>query len=248
MPKLGDDIANFNTPSNFGFSGVRAEDLEASEYTLVTVVVDCSYSIDDFVNELVECLKTIFNTCNDEKNPRRENLLLRLVSFSDSVQEEHGFKLLGQISESDYDNAVQPRGATALYDGAHTAVEASLAYARDLSENQGITVNAINFILTDGADNRSRFRPNQVAGLIRQAKQDEYLESILNILVGVNTTDQYIVNKLNEFNTEAGFDQFVDIGAATKDTLLRLAEFVSRSISSQSQSLGTGGPSKTLTW
>lgn len=248
MPKLGDDIADFNMPSGFNFSGVRAEDLEASEYTLVTIVVDCSYSIDEFQDELTDCVKTIFNTCNDSSNPRRENLLLRLVSFSDNVVEEHGFKLLGQISESDYDDAIQPRGATALYDGAYTAVEASLAYARDLAENQGITVNSINFILTDGMDNRSRFQPNQMAGLIKQAKRDEYLESIVNVLIGVNTVDQYVVDQLEVLNNHAELDQFVNVGEANKDTLLRLASFVSKSISSQSKALGTGGPSQSLTW
>ena len=70
MPKLGDNIEGFRTPNNFGFSGVRADELEASEYTLVTIVVDCSYSIDPFRAELVQCLKTIFQTCNDNRNPQ----------------------------------------------------------------------------------------------------------------------------------------------------------------------------------
>ena len=46
----------------------------------------------------------------------------------------------------------------------------------------------------------------------------------------------------------AGFTQYIELADAKANTLAKLADFVSRSISSQSQSLNTGGPSKSLSF
>lgn len=247
MPKLGNDIETFKTPQNYTFSGVRAEDLGASEYTLVNIVVDISGSIANFVNELRDCVKTIYETCNDPKNPRRDNLLFRVVRFDNRVEEHHGFQMLGVLNPNDYDNLVIARGSTALYDSAHTTIDAALVYAKDLSK-QGVVVNAINFVLTDGCDNASKYSPSEIANLVDKAKKNEYLESIINILIGVSCGDASVKTYLDRFHTEAKFDQFIDIGTADKKTLMKLAEFVSKSISSQSQALNSGSASKTLPW
>jgi hypothetical protein len=46
--------------------------------------------------------------------------------------------------------------------------------------------------------------------------------------------------------SEVGITQFIDAGDATKGKLAKLAAFVSQSISSTSQALGTGGPSQAI--
>ena len=51
---------------------------------------------------------------------------------------------------------------------------------------------------------------------------------------------------LEKFKNDAKLSQFVDIGNATEGKLAKLANFVSESVSSQSQALGTGAPSQTL--
>jgi len=53
---------------------------------------------------------------------------------------------------------------------------------------------------------------------------------------------------LEQFKNEAGIDQFVSIGEATPAKLAKLADFISRSISSTSQALGTGNASQPLTF
>jgi len=247
MPKIGDDLESIQTPTGYQFSAIRADEVESSEITLVTLVVDVSGSVASFKDELIACLKTIFETCNDDKNPRRENLMMRVVTFSEDVEEFHGYKMLSGINSSEYTNAVQIRGMTALYDGSHTTIESALTYAKNLV-SQGITVNAINFVITDGADNASKFNPGTIKNLVEKARQDEYMESILNILIGVNTADAGISSYLKKYKEDAEFDQFVEIDHADKKTLLSLAAFVSQSISSQSQSLGSGGPSQLLTF
>jgi len=70
----------------------------------------------------------------------------------------------------------------------------------------------------------------------------------VSILIGVNITDSMVSQALNDFNTRAGFTQYVEIGNASKSTLAKLAQFVSKSISSQSQALGTGSASASLTF
>ncbi|UCE66565.1 MAG: hypothetical protein JSU85_00700, partial [Candidatus Zixiibacteriota bacterium] len=53
---------------------------------------------------------------------------------------------------------------------------------------------------------------------------------------------------LDDFKDKANLQQFVNAGNATPKTLAKLANFISKSISSQSQSLGTGGPSQSLSF
>jgi hypothetical protein len=79
-------------PGTFEFSGVRPEKLGATEYTLVTVVVDETGSVSAFADELLRCVRAIVEAC--ASSPRADNLLLRLVTFNDRVAEIHGFRPL----------------------------------------------------------------------------------------------------------------------------------------------------------
>ena len=63
--------------------------------------------------------------------------------------------------------------------------------------------------------------------------------------MAVNRDGHYTIE---DFHKAAGFTQYVELGSADEKTLAKLADFVSQSISAQSQSLGTGGPSQSLTF
>jgi len=78
------------------------------------------------------------------------------------------------------------------------------------------------------------------------AIQGEDIESLLTILIGVN--DNSYKSYLETFKDEANLSQYVSVGDATAQKLAKLAAFVSKSISSQSQSLGSGGASQLLTF
>lgn len=71
--------------------------------------------------------------------------------------------------------------------------------------------------------------------------------SFNTVLVGVGN-DPAIQSLLKQFKDEAGLDQYVNMGDATPNNLAKLAAFVSKSISSTSQALGTGSPSQPLTF
>ena len=241
-----DENMDFNLPivggGAFSFSAVKPDSLGQTEYTLVTITVDVSASVTYFSDQLLETVKSIVTAC--QKSPKVENLLLRLVSFNGNVMEVHGFLPLIDIKPEDY-QALHCSGGTALFDGLYESIGATLSYTQKMYALD-IDVNAINFCITDGWDNRSTMTPRSIKDLVDKAVLSEELESMITILVGINVDD--CKDELNDFKDEANLTQFVDVGDATAQRLAKLANFVSRSISSQSQSLGQGGPSQQLTF
>jgi len=108
------------------------------------------------------------------------------------------------------------------------------------------SVNAILFVITDGMDNASKLSANKVKQALKVAVSSEALESVISVLIGVNVQDKQVSHFLTDFHKAAGFTQYIELDKADADTLARLAQFVSRSISAQSQALGTGGSSNSL--
>lgn len=248
MPLLitQDDLRQAALPTNgYGYSATKLDDLGAAEYTLVTIVCDASGSVAAFRGELEHALQSIVQAC--QFSPRADNLMLRLLSFDNTLHELHGFKLLERCNLADYDQILHIGGATALYDATENGVSATTDYARQLAASD-FAANAIVFVLTDGMDNASTLTPRFVKEALTQAVAEEALESMLSVLIGVNVSDRTVGGYLQDFKTDAGFTQYVEIGKADAKTLSKLADFVSRSISAQSQSLGTGGPSQSLTF
>lgn len=249
MPKLlnNDGGQTHQTLHGFNFSAVKIEDLGASEYTIVTIVVDVSGSVGPFKNEMELTLQKIVESC--KKSPRSENLLVRLVAFSDNVNEIHGFRELVTIDPAEYLNILKCYGATALMDAALNSAEATEAYGAHLSSID-YRSNGIMFVITDGQDNVSVIakNPSVLKKAFHKIKTGEIaLESFLSILIGIGD-DPNDIAYLNQLAQDAGFDQFVEIGQATPTKLARLADFVSKSVSSQSQSLANGQPSQPLTF
>lgn len=237
------------TDSNFQFSAISTDRLGASEYTLVTLVLDMSTSVTSYKKELMECIDSVVQACR--KSPRAENLMFRLVTFNNNTYEEHGFKPLFDIDPNDYMQVVDPRGMTALYDATINAAEATKSYGSSLMDDEFDT-NALIIIATDGDNNAGKYRDNSGIDAIRSAiesiTQEESAESVRTILVGVNTRYNNIKSKLTELQTRANLDQYIDIEDADGNSLAKLADFISKSISAQSQALGTGGPSQALTF
>lgn len=240
MPLFSDAMENHNLSNNYGFSAVPTDDLGASEYTLALIVADISSSVIDFRDEIEACVKHIVEACRAA--PRADNLMLRTVMFNTKVDEFHGFKPLMDCAPDDYSGCIQPGGMTALYDATHNGLESVISYGKTLVESD-YDCNAIVVVVSDGMDNASTYGPEQVKQVLSQAMKDENLESLVTILVGVNVTDPTVSQYLKDFNDRAGFTQYVEVGDASGKTLARLANFVSKSISNQSQALGTGGAS-----
>jgi len=241
----GDDMEQMQIGrGGFGFTGARFDTLGATEYTLVTIAIDETGSVMGFESELRAMLLQAIDAC--KKAPRSDNILVRVLVFSDKYQhgisELHGFKQLADIDPAAYP-ALKPGGYTPLCDAAYSAIGATNVYAEQLAA-QDYGVNAIVFVITDGGENASTATMKMVKDEQQKAVASEQLESIISVLIGVNVKQLRIEQE--RFQLEAGMTQYIDAGDATPQNLANLAAFVSRSVSSQSQSLGTGGPSQNI--
>jgi hypothetical protein len=236
------DLEQLNAGSNYRFSATKLNKLGAAEYTLSSIVQDGSGSVSGFAASLEQAIKMIFKSM--DKSPRKDNLMLRLTQFNDTLQELHGFKLLGSIKESDYDNILKIGGMTALFDAVDESIQATSTYGKQLTA-QNFLCNAIIVIVTDGQDNQSNITPEKIKQSLEDARKAENLESITVILVGVTNApglDAY----LQDFKDRAGITQYISIGDATPGKIAKLAQFVSQSISSTSAALGSGAPSQPI--
>jgi hypothetical protein len=204
-----------------------------------------SSSVDAFRGDLITAIETSIDACR--RSPRSDNLLVRVAAFSSrypkGTSEIHGFIPLADIDLAVYQN-LQPGGMTPLLAACYMGVGAMNAYAKMLSDHDYLA-NGITFIITDGEENGSGpISATMVEEEITKAKRSECLESHVSVLIGVNTT--HSARALKDFQSSLGISQFIDVGDATKGKLAKLAAFVSQSISSTSQALGTGGPSQAI--
>ena len=238
------NMSQFTSPNQFVFSGINIDQLGAMEYTLVNILVDESSSVDMFKKELDGCLTTIVDAC--KKHPRSGNLLVRVATFSSrGIAEIHGFTTIASIDTSKYN--VMPSGSTPLFDATLDAIDTTGAFAKTLT-TQDYFVNGIFFVITDGEENCSRTATvGKIKSTLAALRQTEALESVASILVGVNVsggTSSY----LDSFKTDAGFDEYIALADASAGKLAKLAQWVSQSISSTSQALGSGGPSQSVSF
>ncbi len=239
-------LEQHNLPTGtYGYSATGLGELGATEYTLVTIVVDTSGSVCSYKKEMEDAILQIIDSC--KFSPRADNLMIRLLSFNDDIEEIHGFKLLEECDMGDYDDCLNIRGTTALFDATENAISATMNYGMSLVNND-FDVNAIIAIITDGMNNTGKIRsPKKIKEALKKVVKEENLESLLSILIGVGTQDdQNVSSYLNDFKDIAELTQYVEIKNANAKELAKLAEFVSKSISAQSQALGSGSPSQPL--
>ncbi len=231
--------------SNYGFSATKIADLGAAEYTLVTIAADVSGSVSGFERDIERAIMEVVKACRH--SPRADNLMLRLTTFDHRVKEIHGFKPLMGFDPNDYAGCLSIGGSTALFDATHNAVGGVRQYGKDLAAND-FEANGIVFVMTDGLDNASHVKPAEVKKAFRSALRTEALESLVSILVGVDVSSANVSAGLKKLQTDVGFDRYIEIAKANASTLAKLADFVSRSISAQSQALGSGTASASLSF
>jgi len=231
----------------YGYSAMDLEDerIGSTAYTLVTIAVDISSSVMNFKKDMEDAIKEVVASCSD--SPRKDSLMIRIVTFNTRMQEIHGFKLLTECDPDDYTDCLNVGGCTALFDATNNAIAATNDYAVKL-DGKDFDANAIVVIITDGDDNSSNeATASTVKKTLQESVRQESLESMLSILVGVGVDDYPpLQDYLDNFKTEAGITQYVGIDKANSATMSKLAKFVSRSVSAQSQALNTGGPSQAL--
>lgn len=248
MPLFDSDDSSQHTTngSGFHFSGAKLSSLGASEYTLVGIACDRSPSVAAFAAEIEGCLASSLEGC--QRSPRVDNLLVRLTAFNEQLEEIHGFRPLADCHLGSYPGFLKPSGrGTALHDASTELADSLATYGKLLSE-QDYTVNGLLVVLTDGMDNASKFRPNDVKAALARALQAETLESIVTILIGINVTLPEVSRYLAKFKDDVGFQRYLEAKDASPKTFAKIAGFISRSVSSQSQSVGSKQASQPVTF
>lgn len=228
---------------HFGYAAVPTDELEASQFTLATIVCDRSGSTAAFQGDMESALKSTIESLKGHADA--EQIMVRVIAFSDTIEELHGFCPVTGIDESQYSDSLKPRGLTALFDSVISAAEATEDYSSKLAAKNFLN-NGILIVITDGWNNAGRFRnPNDVSHVkeaLSRAMKMEALESLMTILVAVNWNEARA--ELEAFHAEAGFtQQLIGVDVATPEAIARVGQFVATSISSTSMSLGSGGPS-----
>jgi hypothetical protein len=239
------DVTYRTIGSGFQFSAISADAMGASEYTLVSIAADKSSSVLNFSKEIEGCLVTSLQGCMS--SPRVDNLLVRLMTFNNSLDEIHGYKHLADCPISDYNGIIKPGGCTSLYDACVSTIDSLATLGKQMLKDR-YTVNGLSVIITDGEDVGSTQTLNAVADAIERTRQSECLESIVNILIGINVQEKRISDFLNELNVGGKFDKYIEAKDATPKTFARIAGFISKSISSQSQAIPTGKASLPITY
>lgn len=237
------DEQKFKGGSGFHFSGTGINKLGAAEYSLFGLAADVSSSVEPFAKEIEGCVIETIKGCR--RSPRADNMLVRFMTFATKPHEEHGFRPLADCHEGNYQGCIKPGGTTALYDTSADLVDSLATYGKYLVDND-YTTNGIVVIITDGMDVGSSLTAHSVKQAIERAKMSESLESLVTILIGINVTNPQVSDFLKRFKDEAGIGQYIEAKDASEKTLAKVAGFISRSVSSQSQSLGTGGASQPI--
>ena len=228
----------FSTQNQFQYSAVEMDELGATEYTLVNILVDETPSITAFKDDMELCIKSVIESC--QQHPKSENLLVRVAKFNShgGIREIHGFSPLSSLND---DYKLSPSGMTNLYDASFDSIDTVKDYAKRLIQSGNIDrLNTVFFVLTDGEENDSSKvkSASEVGKLMNDIRQSKDLESTTSILIGVN--DYQCQSDLDSFHQQASFTHYKSMGDATSDVLAELAGFIYNLVSSTSMVLGSG--------
>ena len=232
------------TGTKFTFSGIRPDPalLSAMSYTVVTLIIDVSSSVASYKAELERMRDAVVEACKN--HPQAENLIIRIVVFNSGLTEVFGFKPVGDVTAADLKD-LNCHGCTALFDASFYGIGATIDYCKLLSD-EDYTVNGAVYIITDGEDNSSTFTPAKIKALIADLSKQEIMDSLVTILIGVNTSSSGINSYLQSFKDDAGLTQYISIANATPNALAKLGNFISQSISSSSKALTQGKGSQPI--
>lgn len=229
------------------YTGQPVEKLGGSQYTLVTLALDMSPSIEEYVPDMEAMCQEVIKAC--QKDPNSEAIMMRFIGFHEDVVELQGFTELRHYDPAQFNNVIKISRATALNQATMNAVISTAEYGKQLVNGDNMC-NGVLFIITDGRDNMGGVTPSEISNAIKDIRKDEGAETVesINTILIAASDDSYVVSSIKKFHQEAGLSQLVEMGEATANNLAKLGQFVSQSVSSTSQALGSGGPSQPLTF
>jgi uncharacterized protein YegL len=154
-----------------GAAGKDAEDITASDVTLVTLLVDASSSIHDrgLEDAVREGQNLLVEALSDTRE--KEAILMALWTFNDELRVVHSYVGLDDVTRLDA-SSYRALGCTRLYDTWCDALTANVAYAEQL-RSSGTPCKSVVVIITDGEDVGSKRRAADCARLSRDLLASE---------------------------------------------------------------------------
>jgi len=154
-----------------GAAGKDAEDITASDVTLVTLLVDASSSIHDcgLEDAIREGQNVLCDALGDTRE--RESILMALWTFNQEMRVMHSYVGLEDVTRLDKQNYAG-LGSTRLYDTWVDALTANVAYAQQL-RSSGTPCKSVVVVITDGEDCGSKRRAVDCARISKDLLKSE---------------------------------------------------------------------------
>jgi uncharacterized protein YegL len=152
-------VNSLNDTNILGCTGVSSDDLDTDSVTLISIVLDASYSMQPNESAVREAYDDLVIKAMKESK-QASSMLVSAVVFDEDVRTIYGFKKVEDIGK--IGSQYSARGnATALYDAAISAIAGIRTYAKNLRDS-GITTKCIVVVLTDGQNNTGTMDVNKV--------------------------------------------------------------------------------------
>jgi uncharacterized protein YegL len=222
-------VANLDETVLLGCVGTPVADLDASDATLVSVVLDMSGSMSPHKKAVIDAYNAMLSALSASK--AAASILVSTWAFADTVTLLRGFQPVGwqkPLDRAEY----APDGCTALYDALLACMTGVVAYGQELYDN-GVPSRRIVFVLSDGDDNASRARSLDVRTAARALLAQE---AYTLAYAGFGSSD------LAALAADVGFPTVVTTGASESE-LRRIFRQVSASVIRVSQGTAAGASS-----
>lgn len=230
----GNVLGNLGPLVIAGANGMDAEDIEATDVTLVTLLIDASSSIQS--SGLEQGVRDGYNEMLDAFAGSREHdsILVSSWKFDDASHLIHSYVPVKDATRLDAKN-YRGSGTTKLYDTWCDALLANVAYAQKLRDS-GTPVRSLAVVITDGADVGSKRRVSDCKKLTVDLLASE---QFVLAFVGVGDPS-YFTKIAQSMGVPAGS---VEVQSnATASGLRRVFQMVSRSAIRASQGQIQAGP------
>jgi hypothetical protein len=220
-------ISNLNGPTMATAVGTPLNQLTSNEVTLAMNIIDMSGSMGPHASDLITAYNKEYLAAM-RGSSAADDILMSTIVFNQDVTLLHGYMPLNDVpplSRGSY----APSGSTALYDAVAGGFTNMVLYAQQLRQS-GVMVRCIVIVYSDGGDNASKQRAQQI-----HRAATELLKHEIYTLAYVGFRNGGIDQaQLRQLADEIGFPDVLAAGLSHQE-LRRIFNLVSQSTISMSQ-------------
>lgn len=229
-------ISNLNGPTMMGPVGVPLDQLATNEVTLAMNIIDMSGSMAPHAPDLMRAYNDHYLAAMSG-SAVAEDILVSTVLFNQDAQLYHGYVNLHDAPRLT-PQIYAPCGSTALYDAVAGGLTNMVLYAQQLRQS-GVMVRCIVMVYSDGEDNASRQRAQEIRRTAQELlKQEIYTLAFVGFTTGQAQMGFRAGNQpdpVQQMAAEIGFPEALRAGLSTAE-LQRIFHLASMSTVWMSQS------------